>query len=342
MESVKLYVHIGNGKTGSTSIQKALEKKQNELLKNGILYVGRFMELAPVKLYEWQNFRKKELFWTLSDDERLEQASAVLRASLEKLGNVSCIVWSHESFINRHITMAPLLYALQQEMPCAVYPVAYVRRHEDWSVSAYFQWGLKHKTTQGFEIPSFKEWMHSKPANLFSVVLSKWQKTFGENFILKNFDAVKNPVDDFLKILGMNEPDSVKEHSYKSPNSEELFFRTVFNFSHTDEVLPGKFDREMESFPFRRHVLKPDEFSNEILPHKKVMEEESLRLEEDKKKVNALLVKKGQPALTDSGSDFDYSVDQEKLLSIAIHMIINQEKKIFSLEKRLSEIESKN
>ncbi|WP_164834386.1 hypothetical protein [Halomonas sp. KX33721] len=45
--------------------------------------------------------------------------------------------------------------------------------------------------------------------------------------------------------------------------------------------------------------------------------------------------------MTDSGSDFDCSVDQEKLLSIAIHMIVNQEKKIFSLEKRLSEIESK-
>ncbi|WP_128082425.1 hypothetical protein [Halomonas sp. KX33721] len=96
----------------------------------------------------------------------------------------------------------------------------------------------------------------------------------------------------------MNDLDSVKEHSYKSPSSEELFFRTVYNFSHTGEVLPGKFDREVESFPFRRHVLKPSEFSNEILPHKKVMEEVSLRLEEDKKKVNSLLVKK-RPARFD-------------------------------------------
>jgi len=58
--------------------------------------------------------------------------------------------------------------------------------------------------------------------------------------------------------------------------------------------------------------------------------------------VNVLLAKKGQPALTNSGASFDYSLDQEKLLSIAIHMLIGQEKKISLLEKRLSEIESKN
>jgi len=342
MDKVKLYAHIGNGKTGSTSIQKVLEKERGNLLENGILYIGRFMELAPVKLYEWQNFRKKDIFWNLTDSERVEQVSAVLRASLDKVKNISSIVWSHESFINRHVSMAPLLKSLQEEMPLDVYPVAYIRRHEDWSVSAYFQWGLKHKSTQGYKVPSFQEWMQTKPARLFSVVLSKWERDFREKFILRNFDSVEDPVDDFFDILNIENIREVSMHSYKSPVAEELFFRTIYNFSHSGEVLPGHFDKEVTSFPLHRHVLKPSEFSGDILPNKKSVEEEMLRHAEDKEKVNVLLAKKGQPALTNSGASFDYSLDQEKLLSIAIHMLIGQEKKISLLEKRLSEIESKN
>ncbi|MBR9925678.1 MAG: hypothetical protein GYB28_11860 [Gammaproteobacteria bacterium] len=342
MGKLKVYVHIGNGKTGSTSIQKILEKKKEELLENGVLYVGRFMELAPAKLYDWQDFRKKDIFWKLSDEQRLEQVSNVLRASLEKLNDISCIVWSHESFINRHITMAPLLKSLQEEMQCDVYPVAYVRRHEDWCVSAYFQWGIKHKSVQGYSVPSFQEWVHSKPVYLFSVVLKKWQNDFGDDFVLRNFDAVDNLVNDFFNVIGIEWLENNYLHSYKSPDAEELFFRTVFNFGHKGEVLPGRFDREVECFPFNRQVLKPTEFSDEILPRKSVIEEEKVRFAEDKKNVNALLAEKGEPALTDSESSFNYAIDQEKLLSIAIHMIVNQEKKISFLEKRLSEIESKN
>ncbi|MFG6179145.1 hypothetical protein ACGTN6_18055 [Halomonas sp. THAF12] len=342
MEKIKLYVHIGNGKTGSTSIQKSLQERRDELLKRGVLYLGRFMELAPVKIYEWQDFRKKELFWQLSDQQRLEQVAAVLRASLEKVGHVSSIVWSHESFINRHMAMAPLLQGLPEMLSLDVYPVAYIRRHEDWSVSAYFQWGLKHKSVKGFAVPSFKDWMQAKPARLFSVVLNKWQRDFEDRFVLRNFDAVKSPVDDFYAILGVTFPSNASVHSYKTPDAEELYFRTVFNFSHKDEVLPGRFDKEVSSFPFRRHVLKPSEFNEKVLPRGSVVEAEKERLEEDKKIVNKLLFEKGQPELTDSDSSFDYSVDQEKLLSMAIHMIVSQEKKIFSLERRLAELETKN
>ena len=52
---MNIILHIGAGKTGTTSIQSALEKETKLLTEQGFKYLGLMLENCYDKKYIWQN-----------------------------------------------------------------------------------------------------------------------------------------------------------------------------------------------------------------------------------------------------------------------------------------------
>lgn len=97
----RLTVHVGAGKTGTSSIQATLLSNQSELNEQGIHYMGLMLEQAPLKKYLWQKQRDTEAFSELDGETRRQQALEVIRNSVKKFQDkgISHAIWSNESFL---------------------------------------------------------------------------------------------------------------------------------------------------------------------------------------------------------------------------------------------------
>ena len=139
----RLTVHVGAGKTGTSSIQKTLLSNQSELNEQGIHYMGLMLEQAPLKKYLWQKQRGTEAFSELEGETRRQQALEVIRNSVKKFQDkgISHAIWSNESFLKRPNMVMDILRQLRSD-GVDIEIIAYVRRHDAWMKSAYIQWGL--------------------------------------------------------------------------------------------------------------------------------------------------------------------------------------------------------
>src|SRR6266545_260795 len=143
----QLIVHIGNGKTGTSSIQETLRLSQDKLRQRGIVYLGLNLEHVPDKKYEWQRASGSEKFHALDAEVATAQLFEILHSAVNfvKSLGISRAIWSNEWLFARGKAAVPALSALAAD-GVEVKILAYVRRHDAWARSSYIQWGLKHKT----------------------------------------------------------------------------------------------------------------------------------------------------------------------------------------------------
>lgn len=88
-EKTKLIVHIGAGKTGSTSIQSTLRENQKVLAENGCKYLGMMLEKAqPRSSYDWQQPSGSPMFFSLTPDLASMQLYDLLKSELLELSRV--------------------------------------------------------------------------------------------------------------------------------------------------------------------------------------------------------------------------------------------------------------
>lgn len=228
---MNLLVHIGLGKTGSSSIQKTLEKNRDLLKKDKIFYLGEFFEHSPVQIFDWQKKSGIEEFYaTQSQCASLTELLAKTLASLEETGYKLAILsneWlggcSYEAKRNAEIIKAiKKVASINHEITCC----AYVRDHLSWSVSAYQQWGIKNKTMT--RINSYAEYTHKRPP-LFAETLGIWRGAC-KHFRLFNYNSIADVTEHFFfTVLGLDAKSWEMINANKQFKDNELFIRACFN-----------------------------------------------------------------------------------------------------------------
>jgi len=137
-----LFLHIGHGKTGSTTIQYALRDNAEALRARGLLLADgdlRFpvsgrIELHPLILFD-------RLLWRVPEEVALAEMRLIqndLKGALQAGGYRGAVI-SSENLCSEH---GPRLFAgFQSEFDLHV--IYYVRRQDEWLESSWKQWGLK-------------------------------------------------------------------------------------------------------------------------------------------------------------------------------------------------------
>lgn len=333
---MKLIIHIGAGKTGSTSIQKTLLINDEILKNNGIWYLGLMLERANKKLFDWQ----KNLVHIIQDfnqkkeEEITSQIVEILKEIIKeaKSKNIEKLIWSNESFLVSNHNFLPALNILKKEIGLEVEFIVYVRGYISWMQSAYLQWGIKHKTYKG-ELRSFNEWSINfhKPF-FFKQINGLLHKIEDFPIYIRNMSASKSIINDFCEVLDIDSSRLNEIRDNDALKGEELFFRTLFNSNYKEEVLPNIFEESFKNIDFSK---TPKEFLEEYLPKKSDLEKVLEDTNQDREELNFLLSSQNQPIVEENIKKKELKIDSEKLLLSISQIVINQSKEIEKLKKEI-------
>ncbi len=334
----KLVVHIGAGKTGSSSIQETLGANEDVLEAAGIKYLGLMLEHANQKHdVDWQYKGGSPRFFKLDPAQAVQECYTALRAELESLANtaIHTAVWSNEWIWGRGAHILPALEKLKGDG----YPVeiiCYVRRHDKWIQSAYAQWGIKHKSYPG-PIRPFSEWRKGRNFEFYPT-LKTWQDAFQDAFALFNYDAVGDVVAHFNGTIGAPPMDNSDDNI--TPSAEVLAAWAVFNGRYTNEVGADRF----ESFLRRTGLLDRDALAVpelvELLPQRRDFAELRREFSEDRARVNVILAHQGQPGLAaDEVTVSDSQIDAWKMNQLLLRLLFSMQSQISSLHARVKRLE---
>lgn len=343
----QLFVHIGIGKAGSTAIQNFLRDQRELLLQQQVFYWGLHLEFAgSPSHYQWQAIDQIPLFQSLPDQQAFTELLDVLRGAVELLPDHGIALWSQESIYQRPSVYLRALQVLRDEGDVDVVVVAFARDHLSYALSAYKQWGIRHKHYSG-PVLSFRDWSKRYPNMLhYGLKLFHWHQALGSRLILFNYQSCSNVVDSFLSVL--------PPHLYQclrvclderrpncSPDDSLLLLQAVFNSQYHDSVSPATFDAFVERFP---QLLASAPINHldlaGLLPTQNDLEHLCTELDADIQLVNMLLLKRGHPSLVCHLADIQNAprnggVDAGNLLFRLIALVLDQDQQIRRLEALL-------
>ncbi len=232
---MKLFLHVGMGKTGTSSIQNALKSAETVLNEQGVHYLGMWFDIVDPKYKGIQGVRDI----MVSGEENLQAAADVIVQRMEQVkAKTGCetFIFSNEDLFGHVVRVGPLIRALAAKVDLTL--ILYVRDIQSWLPSAYVQWAIRHKELPG-PIRPFREealrWMPHYRA------LSVWQREFGEYLKFRKFDKGVDVVEDFAATVGVNIPKLEKRMLERAENAE-LLLRALYNNRFPGEVFPGRFD----------------------------------------------------------------------------------------------------
>ena len=343
-----LIVHIGTGKTGTTSIQKFFRRKRDLLRQHDIHYLGMHFEWCdPPHLFEWQCEGKIHLFQELEDQEASSQLSAVLNHWFENPSRSQCSIWSFEAIYSRPQVYIPALKDLLSKYELSLRIIAFVRNHNDFMSSAYKQWGVKHKTTAG-PVLGFASWAErSKGLLSYGRKLKIWGDSFGELFSLVNYDACADVVYAVIELMPELLGDFVRSqyegrHYHSTPNDSLLALYALFNNISADPVLPDEMQFLLDRYPRLKECHPPlvnaESIFESVVDRDAVMMKQLLHF--DAAMINGMLRDRGQPLLSSIGEDESKTIGSDyeittTLLSMLLTIVCEQSKRIEKLESRL-------
>jgi len=335
---MRLVVHIGNGKTGTTSIQRSLDSFKAELNAHGLFYLGRTLEHGlNDQPRNWQSPDGAEQLLHQMPAEQVEaEVKQVLADSLNRLKDreYHTAIWSNEALFARHYGVIDALMALQSE-GIEVQIVLYLRRHDKWAKSAYAQWGIRHKSYQG-PILDFNDWLAKRPVR-FAPNLRVWNEVFGTDLNLRNFDEVPDVSEDFFEILGL----SGQEHErvYETPSVETLISQALFNDRFPGVVYPDQFRAALNRAKLKAPDKAHAETFQSLLPSAQDLNAVLTNAKGDLDFVNEVLLQKGQPEFSNSPvTKNSGSADPWTLLVFLMQSNFALTERIANLEQEISQL----
>lgn len=335
---MRIIFHIGMGKTGTSSIQRSLRRADDRLIKIGVKYLGLMLEHSPVKLYPWQNGAATAKFSTLDPIEAGKQVEEVLTKTARHFedAGVHTLIWSNEWFFGRHAVLIEPMKRLQ-DAGFSIEIVSYVRRHDAWARSAYSQWGLKHKGYDGPIVP-FTEYFKRRPIR-FAPGLIPWVQAFGDNFLVRNFDANKNVVNDFCSILGIDSALLGNERFNESPPPEEMMLRALYNNRRKGRTSPDEFNKvfQMDSIDSGVNSVK---WMESLLPTENDLDEIRRATIEDQKLINQILENQGQAKLSleEKTPVKNFEIDTGVIVALLFQLIDQQAIQLQRLRQRVQQL----
>lgn len=184
--SVRLILHIGTNKTGTTAIQACLSSHRELLVENGVLYpiVGLRHE-AHYDLSSAMGFGPKHLH--LNDKERLKALKRYRAELHDEVVASGChtVVLSSEYWMLKR----PVRRVREFLDSYDVKVIVYFRRHDFWLESVYSQ---SLRTPSVVHPPwgrGFESWLHYREARgafhgVYRTILDHWSSVFGEESII--------------------------------------------------------------------------------------------------------------------------------------------------------------
>ena len=345
MTDKTLIVHIGSGKTGSSSIQLTMAEQRETMEAAGFHYLGILLEYADAApSFEWRKRGGSALFFM--QGEAKSRSDELYEALSQEIGAASpgtTLIWSNEWLFGRHERVLPVLARLAED-GVSIRVVCYVRRHDRWAVSAYKQWALKNKTNEG-RIQSFSEWF-PRTAHVFYPSLKPWADNYGKALELFNFDTVGDVSKHFIDLLAL--PEGVEPlDDNVSPGDEVLALWALYN-NKFDGPVPPRFERLLQQLvPDTARTMMPP--LHTLLPSLADLEALQHSHAADAQALNALLVERGQPQFDDAPPKaVANEIDPWRMTCLLASMVTglnerlqNQQRQIMDLRKRLDAIGKK-
>lgn len=334
----ELVLHIGAGKTGSTSIQFTLKKHLQELPAQGASYAGLVLEYVPgATRHGWCAEGQPQKYFRAPDMAKAkDEAYQVIRGELERQGRagVRRVIWSNEAFLSRGDRILGVVERLRSE-GVRVRPIAYVRRHDEWARSGYVQFGIKFKTYTG-PLRSFGEWIEQQNIG-FAKDLAIWQKAFPDTLEVYNFDALPDVTQHFLGLAELSGIETVRAND--SPSNALLAAWAVFNGRQEQQTLPHAFTRLAAPLKVLTPKGRPVPPLEELLPTTEDLRGIQGRYAEDFDKVNALLAARGEPPLVfDDPREKSRGVSGWEIDRMLLQMVFALQRQVLELQDEVSEL----
>ena len=338
-DNFSLVVHVGMGKTGSSSIQKTLSIAMPELLEQKVLYAGLNFEFSGFKKFTWQKAGGWPELYSKEQGSFAKELKEVLLNTIRdsRTKGINKVVWSNESLFVEYHRIAEILKQVKAEENINIKIIIYIRRHDLWAKSAYVQWGIKHKTYLG-PLQPFKEWITQGRLS-FAAHTQSWVNNFTDCNLV-NFDKSSNIVRTFFERAGINDSAIQEQKDNESPSMAALAIWAMHNDTHTGQVLPYPLENIIKRAGFLQKEPRNVNLAN-FLPTQKDLATIRDMVREDREKVNQLLEANGQELLDDNPESIKVkTVDHWQIHSALLMLILSQQKQINDLQSRIEALEN--
>ena len=334
----KLIVHVGMGKTGSTSIQRTLKMSSGLLADRGVRYLGLMLEESPLKVnYPWHfDFGWSEYIKIPAVQRESELVSALTEIDAALPEDTHTLIWSNETFFHGLDLIKNVLLAVAPHFDIEI--VGYVRSPGSWIQSAYMQWGIKHKTYDG-ALKVFGAWAADHPYQVKSFV-DGWSN-LGFHTMFYNFDAISDVASQFINTYVPGGTDSIKVmRSNDTPAPVALAMFAYHNSLSETPVHPAEMDSLLNSSGLLRRRQNMTAF-NELLPTDNSVSEYIKRFENEMSSVNAYFDSVGQPPFETLNIKVkDLSVDQNEINRALLELVVHLEKQIKALRTEVAAVKA--
>lgn len=327
-------VHIGTGKTGSSSIQKTLAGAKPQLDPRQVAYIGLMGEVGPVQKYQWQRSGGWPSLLALGRQQARAELANLLTEKLESLAKsgIKTVIWSNESLFGSDQIVLPLLEGLSQR-GARIKVIVYIRRHDAWAQSAYLQWGVKHKTTKG-PVKSFREWITVRKV-AFHKELLPWIESSWLQLFVRNFDACGDVVTDFLTCVDLHDAGIVVRRENETPNAVALALWAIYNSQNDEPVLPVQLQGTLKRGGLLGGAPREANLAD-LVPQSDDIEKLRASCEADRAALNEVFRSCGQPDMaTDPIRVKSMEVSQGQINAALLLLIKRQDDQIQWLRNQL-------
>nr|ADI18728.1 hypothetical protein [uncultured Rhizobiales bacterium HF4000_32B18] len=231
----RIVFHVGMGKTGTTSLQRALGGAGAALGEQKARYLGMWFERLGAGYEGFAGLRALARADAAEQQALAERFAAGLLAEAAASG-VETFVHSNESIFERAAALTPFFERLAARMPVGV--VAYLRPPREWLPSAFAQWGVWHKTQPG-PVPDFAT-LAGKLIRTYDAI-TVWPQVAGVELVVRRFGRDTEIVADFGAAAGLALPAEPTRHQTRAEPAE-MVLRGLYNDRFQGPVMPGQFN----------------------------------------------------------------------------------------------------
>ncbi|QNE31008.1 hypothetical protein F1C10_02910 [Sphingomonas sp. NBWT7] len=242
----RLVIHAGLGKSGSSAIQKYCRENSAALRDHGAAYLGMFLERGAASPHDFASSAALED--ALSRDAAIEdRLVSLLQEKIEARPGVQTFIWSQIALARHAGVVGRVVERLRPV--CDAEVILYFRHQASWLVSAYLQWGVKHKTYPG-PLRAFAEWLPLAEARGggYRAVIEAWLRAIGaERLHLRSYDQTPDVVADFLAVTGLGsvpQGGDATRH-YETPDPALMTLFRLYQGQADGEALPDPLQRAL-------------------------------------------------------------------------------------------------